>query len=525
MAAASGQARAQDEPPAQSAPQPETPPERLVDVYRYRVLGNSTLPRTEMERAVLPYLGPKRTISDIEAARAALEKAYRDRGFETVAVEIPQQDVRGGVVAFQVVELSIGQVRVVGARHFSPQDLRDRLPELKEGTVPNYGEVSRQLALANRSALRSITPTLRRGAAPDTVDVDLNVEESSPFSGTIELNDRTSSRTRRLRVAGSLSYNNLFQREHSLNLQGQFSPEAPSESWVASASYVVPVLGTPLSFVAYGVHSDSDVTAVGGIGVIGTGDIAGLRALYSFASGDPASAWQHQLTLGLDYKNFTENLVVGSDSANTPIDYVPLTAQYALARHQPEYDFDMSLTLTAGLRGLDATEREFRLKRYNASANWLTLRAEAGYLHRLRGDWRVGTRFAGQFAGRPLIANEQFSIGGLESVRGYYESHELGDDGASVQFQVDTPNIAPAKWMDQLRLFAFTDAGLVRIYDPLSDQNASTGLVSVGAGLTLRAFGRVNLSTLLAAPLLRPGSTVTDAADSVRAQVRLWTQF
>src|SRR5690606_40821982 len=47
---------------------------------------------------------------------------------------------------------------------------------------------------------------------------------------------------------------------------------------------------------------------------------------------------------------------------------------------------------------------------------------------------------AGQVSGRPLISNEQFSIGGWDSVRGYYESQELGDDGVSGQFNLESPS-------------------------------------------------------------------------------------
>jgi hypothetical protein len=68
------------------------------DVYEYQVEGNTVLPPTSVEKAVYEFLGPERTIDDVEKARAALEKAYRNAGFSTVIVSIPEQQVNEGVV-------------------------------------------------------------------------------------------------------------------------------------------------------------------------------------------------------------------------------------------------------------------------------------------------------------------------------------------------------------------------------------------------------------------------------------------
>ena len=61
---------------------------------------------------VYPFLGSERTSEDVEQARAALEKAYHDKGFQTVSIEIPQQKMRRGVVILNVVEAKVGRLRV-----------------------------------------------------------------------------------------------------------------------------------------------------------------------------------------------------------------------------------------------------------------------------------------------------------------------------------------------------------------------------------------------------------------------------
>lgn len=499
---------------------------RVVDIYNFRIEGNTVLPRMAVEKAVMPFLGPKRPIGDVEAARAALEKAYRAEGYETVAVELPEQEVKGGVFRFNVVETRIGRVRVTEARYFSPKDIKKSLPALAEGSVPNYKAVSREIAAANKSGDRLIMPTLRAGDTPGEVDIDLAVEDSAPYHGSFEINDRSSSRTERLRASASVRYTNLFQLGHSLSLQGQMTPTKPDQSYVLSGSYVAPIGGEGFSLLGYVVRSNSDVAAIGGIGVLGTGTIVGLRGLYSFTSGAGASQLVHQFTAGIDYKNFEENLILGADTASTPIDYYPITAQYSLARRTDRDELDLSLGVNAGLRGLGAGDRGFGLKRFNASANWVSLRSELSYLYKYPGDWRAGIKLSGQIAGGPLISNEQFSAGGLDSVRGYFESQELGDDGATMQFQIDSPSFSDGvKWMNEMRVFGFVDAGILHVRDALQSQQSVTNLLSVGAGLRFRAFKYFNASTLLAAPLRNEDGLPMDVGDRLRAQVRFWAEF
>ncbi len=125
-----------------------------------------------------------------------------------------------------------------------------------------------------------------------------------------------------------------------------------------------------------------------------------------------------------------------------------------------------------------------------------------------------------------MVSNEQFSLGGLDSVRGYYESQILGDDGASGQLQLDTPSLRKpfGDQMQDLRLFTFVDGGVMHVHKPLSGQDRNTRLISVGGGLTLRSFNMLNLSALLAAPLINRGDAPQDIGD-LRGQLRLWLDF
>ena len=129
---------------------PAAAPERKVDVTEYIVRGNTALDARAIEKAVTPFLGPERTLKDIEGARDALLAAYQAAGYQSVYVDLPEQQVAQGVVFLQVSETRVGRVRVVGAEYNSPLDVRDQVPALQEGTVPDFNKAQSQLAALNR---------------------------------------------------------------------------------------------------------------------------------------------------------------------------------------------------------------------------------------------------------------------------------------------------------------------------------------------------------------------------------------
>ena len=91
-------------------------PARRVDVNEYFVRGNTVLDAATIEEAVYPFLGPQKTLGDIEGARDALQKIYQARGYQSVFVELPEQKGDDGIVFLQVSETKVGRVRVVGAK-------------------------------------------------------------------------------------------------------------------------------------------------------------------------------------------------------------------------------------------------------------------------------------------------------------------------------------------------------------------------------------------------------------------------
>lgn len=476
--------------------------ERQFDIWEFEVEGSTRLEVSDIERAVYPFLGPQRTIADVEGARGALEKAYQGRGFMTVVVNIPQQKVDEGVVRLQVTEAPVGRLRVVGSRYFSQGYIRDAVPQLAEGQVPNFHEVQKELLTVNRLPERRVTPVMRASETPGLVDIDLQIKDELPLHARAEVNDRYGPNTSHLRASLDLRYVNLFQRDHSLSLFHLTSPEDRDEVDVWSMSYVIPSSGGA-AWALYGVKSKSDVAVVGDLDVIGNGDIYGMRWVSPLPGSD--IRFFHSLSAGIDYKDFGQDLVLqGADALASPVTYAPLTAQYSATwQHWPQEISmqqsrpDSSTTLVLGFnvlpRGLFTDADEFRNKRFGASSSYLVFRPGVQHERQLPRGWSVLAKLDGQVASGPLISNEQFSAGGADSVRGYQESEVLGDAGLRQSIELRTPDLMDglSTRIEKSHALAFVEAAQLHVMEALPGQDPNVSVASGGVGFRFEAAGLI----------------------------------
>lgn len=486
------------------------------DVAAFDVVGVKSVPAAEIERAVYPFAGPDRSNADLDQARAAVQSAYAARGFDAVLVELPPQDpelLRQGIVTIRVNEVPVGQVRVVDSRYHSLADVRAAFPSLVPGQPLNSRTLAADLEAVQRYPDREISPSPKVGLVPGTVDVDLRVRSTLPLHGSVELNDDTSPNTEDLRLAANIRYTNLWNLGHTVGVNYVVAPQNRQQQEVLAASYTAPIWGSRWSVLVSGFVSNSNVAALGGTNVLGDGYQFGARAIYRL----PGDVFQ-TLSAGIDYKNFNQDIVIpAAGTVRTPIRYLPLVLEYQLAKQTENTSFDATATVTAGLRAIrrqlclsdDATtacvpEDQFTRRTLDGFENFMRFNLVMAYSRASKSDFLGTLRFSGQVSDGALVTNEQFAVGGLTSVRGYFVSEAVGDEGANVQVEGALPSLGGRIGgpVDELRLFGFTDYGLVRIRSPLPGQTSQFELLSIGLGVKLRLFEHFVGQALFASPML-----------------------
>jgi hemolysin activation/secretion protein len=453
-----------------------------------------------VDAAVYNRLGKGRTPEDVEGARVALEKAYHDKGFQAVSVTVPPQSVASGVIVIQVSEVTVGRLAVKGSRFFDIDKIKKMAPSLAEGTVPNFNDIQKDIMGLNQQADCQITPSLTAGKAPGTVDVELTVKDKFPLHGSVELNNRYSANTTPLRLDAAARYDNLWQLGHTIGGAFQIAPQRISDALIYSGYYIVrsPSIDW-LSFMLSATRQNSEVSTLGGASSLGNGEIYGGKFLVNLPS---KKGFYHSMSLGLDYKDFAQDLIVADQVVSSPLTYWPVSLNYNASSIGKHYQTEFNAGLTFAFRGTGADEAiDFDNRRYNASANFFYLRSGIEHTQKLPWDFELVGGLQGQATADPLVDTEQFSLGGVSTVRGYLESSVVGDNAVCGSLELRSPSLIG--WLpdgNEWRLFAFLDAGYSRINDPLPEQVDHFTLWSVGVGTSIRLIEHVNGEFLVGIP-------------------------
>ncbi|XRD91010.1 ShlB/FhaC/HecB family hemolysin secretion/activation protein [Dyella nitratireducens] len=483
----------------QTAPAPASAPAKF-QVNEYLVRGNTLLQPDDIENTVDPYLGPGRSMDDVHGARDALQKLYQSKGYQSVVIEIPPQQVKNGVILLQVAENSIGRLRVEGAKYHSPQEIRDAVPSLAQGTVPNFNQVQKELTDLNRQPGQQVVPLLSPGSMPQTMDVTLKVNDTYPLHASVEVNNDHSAYTPDLRTIATVRYDNLWQLGQSISATYIVAPQDRHATEVYALSYLAP-LSKNWSLLGSAYKSNSNANTLGGTTVLGKGNAVSLQATDQLPvlGGD----YTQMVSFGVSRKHFEQNITLGGNTLQAPLTYYPLSAAYTGQRTTDKSTTSLTFTGTFGWRGVGSSNQAFDNQRYNARDNFADLRFDFNYVHSFAGDFAVATRASAQASDQPLISSEQFAAGGMSSVRGYLSAEETADNGAIASVELRTPSIHAwvGSFADDWRFHLFVDSARLMLIDPLAEQRGRFTLLSTGVGTSFTVFHDLSGDVEYAYPL------------------------
>jgi hemolysin activation/secretion protein len=313
---------------APAKPVPRAEPR--FDILAFSVSGNTVLSAGEIERTVYPFLGENKTIADAERARVALERAYQQRGFLSVAVQLPPQTAADNELSLLVVETQIGQRRITGAVYNLPSLIAAATPSLTPGTVPDFNELQADLARVQGKADLQVTPVLVAAQDPGKLDVELKVADQLALHGTIELNNKHTFNTDPGKVEAGLHYDNLFQRQHALGVNWLLPIHGTGRGSTWVFSHGAPLVDGRLSTTLV-VSDSSTPTSLGGATVT-QGETIGSRYRQPLGGAEPG--FGHGWTVGGEFKNNRDgnHSVAGVSTQNPDLRYLVLQAGYDVFR-------------------------------------------------------------------------------------------------------------------------------------------------------------------------------------------------
>jgi hemolysin activation/secretion protein len=572
---------------AVSAPTNAVAPMKF-EVRHFEVEGNTLLPTAELDRILQPATGPAVTLEQIRQAAGDLRRAYRERGWITVAVSVPPQRLTNATVHLTVTEGKLASVQMVGNEHFSAENIRRALPDLKTNMLLNRHIFQRELDTANRNRDRQIYPELGPGPDPGTSALTLRVKDRLPLHAHLEADNDNTPGTPDLRVNFAAQYDNLWQRDQQAGLAYSFTPQEmktvgntpdfginqplvtsysafyripvstaePLADRIASSSrfgyqettheFLLPPAQADCEFAFYASASSSDTgvkwgsyTTIVKTNLLSIGSQDSQQSLSENENVGvqfrfPLAATDHSRLAGLvgvDFKRFslagygTNNFFVSTTTTNQ---YGADTNQSVVSAGQPSVTAEsVYFPLNLGVEYLESdaqgqsaaslvfagnftgSQNGFSTAAYSTNANPTYVKAvlNASRDQKLPAGCSLFVRASGQAADGALIGNEQFALGGVNSVRGYYEGDAYGDSGWNGTVELRSPYFGPRvatlsgtvpAW---LRASVFTDVGQGFLLEPASTDE-SFWLWGAGFGLSANVNNHLEARVCVAWPLI-----------------------
>jgi hemolysin activation/secretion protein len=461
-------------------------------ISRFDVSGNTLLSPAEVQAAVAPYTGPGRDFGDVQRALEALEALYHARGYSVVTVQLPEQELNGGVVRLNVFQARLSRVTVSGNRYFSEQNIRAGLPTLQPGQTPNLPAVSSNLRLVNENPAKKIKLNLAASQinpeAEDEVEARIEVVDERPWKVMLSVDNTGNEATGETHAGVMLQHANLWGRDHVGSLQYTTTAERPDRVAVWSAGYHIPLyaLGDAVDFFASYSNVDSGRVAAGifDLAVSGKGAVVGARYTHALAK---SGSLESRLVYGVDYKAYKNDVMFGGQNFGNDITVRPLSIGWAASSASADGEANVALTVLQNIAGGSrGGTRDFAAVRTGAKASYTMLRFSAALSNVIAGDWQTRVLLNGQATGDALVPGEQFGAGGSTTVRGFGERDLAADSGFVTNVELYTPNLCTrAFW--QCRLLGFYDSAWGQRNHILPGELRRTAISSVGLGLRFAA--------------------------------------
>ncbi len=414
-------------------------------VREFRFEGNKVFSSQELAKVIAGYVGREVSSLELEDARRAITEYYVSHGYIDSGAVLPDQEPHDGVVVIRITEGKLSAMRITGNKWLRESYIQDRLQRWS-GPPLNMNDLKEGLQLLRQNPnIAQVNAELRPDVNPGTSILDIRVKDENPFRLGLQVdNDRPPSvgADEILLVAGDASltgHGDPLDVSYGIAEGGGDRGFKFSDFNDASASYLVPLTVYDTTLRIYGSKNDYTVVQepFNPLDITSESYRAGVtlrQPLYETSARELALAvtfereYSKSFLLGIPY-----DVTPGSVNGIDEISAVRIIQEW-IDRNQKQV-VALRSTFSVGLDAFGVTDDGT-----DRNAKFFTWVGQAQYVRRLfNTPNQLVLRVDGQVTPRPLLALEQFTLGGADSVRGYPENQIVRDDGVFSSAELRVP--------------------------------------------------------------------------------------
>lgn len=480
--------------------------EGCLDITEVVIADAENMPEAMVDAIASRHEGTCVDVNDIQSILSDITKFYIDEGYVATRAYLPAQDLSTGVLRIQVVEGRIGKVMLKEGDEGS-LNLTTAFPD-ERGAYLNLRDFEQGLDQVNRLLSNNATLELLPGEKPGESLVVITNEPEKRWHMNLTGDNYGTSNTGREQVGATLGVDNLFGLNDYLSLTRRHS-DWPWENSEEQSSATTGLFSVPYhytTFTAGYTYSDYDsiLSTPGSNLALSGNNKAAFATVDHVLYRDQDSKLNGYVTLTRKTAN---NYIEGqrlSVSSRT-LTVLDIGTNYSTVWKGGSVNLGGGYS--RGLNWLGALEDADGLPGSAPRAQFSKVTVNAGYYKPFGlydQNMVFSTQVSGQYAFDTLYGSEQVSIGGIYTVRGFYDEVLANDHGAF--WRNDIALMKPFGpvfgKMATLRPYIGLDAGVVGGRAPKTPSGLLVG-AAVGLGLTA---GDVSFDIYTGHPITLPDS-------------------
>jgi len=483
--------------------------------------------RTGLADLLAAYEGRSLTTGELVDLRDAITARYVERGYVNSGAVIAGQDLRDRVLDIDIVLGRLGEIDVQGVSGLDPSYVADRL-RLAAGTPFNLEAMRARLqVLLKDPMIAAIDASVLPGGERGEARLLVQVEERPPFTVDAQLANDQSPSIGSLRLDTVALWKSLTGQGDPLRLEADVSEGA----WSVELAYERPVTATDLRLRAVVDYADARVVEDPFDALDIESNSSGIELgasypVYRTARDDVL------LDLSLERRR-GESFLLGEGFSFAPgtkdgvSDVTALRFAQTWLRQDRMFALAAQSIFSVGLDALGSSDRCYdEDDDRQPCSEFFTWQAQleavllpfAGHPEWAVADHQIVVRAGGQLAADPLLPSEQFTIGGIDTVRGYRENLLVRDTGwfASLEYRIPIarlpiPGLQRTVADGLVELIPFIDAGGGE--DRMNPEQTDDTIASAGIGLRWQPSERLDLALFVAQPFEGRPDDIDDLQD------------
>lgn len=460
------------------------------EVKKFEIKGNTVLPEEEVQAVLKPYLNRELSFGDLLEIESKLTKLYAEAGYINSGFVVPAQNVGRGTITVQALEGTIEDINVNVDGRLRDSYVRSRLARGTK-TPLNIEELQEALQLLQLDPLiENLNAELSVGSRRDRWLLDVDVNQANAFNPSVFINNSRTPSVGSIQGGLELAHDNLL----GYGDRGSFIYKLTEGSDDFDTSYTIPFnsMNGTIGFRYRYVESDIVEDPFDEL------DIESETDEYEVTLRQPilvtaSSESTQELALGVEFSRQANSTTLegepfplsagagetGDDIGETKISALRFFQDWT--RRTRKDVFAARSQFSVGLDIFDATVNEGA-----PDGKFVGWRGQVQWLRQLQADDNINLLIRSdlQLSPSDLVPLEQFSLGGIDSVRGYRQDALLGDNGLFISAEVRYPFYRWNNGQSSLSVIPFLDFGTVWSDKENVNQDEDT-VVSAGFGVQL----------------------------------------